>query len=167
MADIQWLEIVDMECDKPVKPGETGRLLFTSRAREGHNVVRYDIGDLGRWVEGHCACGAVSPRFELQGRHGNLVRIGTMFIPTQQLAQLAEVPVQLILENNPSSGLERIRILTEGDANEVRRRVSSNPELLVSLDAGLLEMEVTSCSFIEFERHPQSGKTPLVIDKRR
>lgn len=167
MADIQWLEIVDMECDKPVKPGETGRLLFTSRAREGHNVVRYDIGDLGRWVEGHCACGAVSPRFELQGRHGNLVRIGTMFIPTQQLAQMAEVPVQLILENNPSSGLERIRILTEGDANEVRRRVSSNPELLVSLDAGLLEMEVTSCSFIEFERHPQSGKTPLVIDKRR
>lgn len=167
MTDIQWLEIVDMECDKPVKPGETGRLLFTSRAREGHNVVRYDIGDLGRWLEGHCACGARSPRFALQGRHGNLIRIGTMFIPTQQLAQLAEVPVQFILEHNASNGLERIHILAEGDAIEVRRRVSSNPELLVSLDGGLLEIEVTNCPFVEFERHPQSGKTPLVIDKRR
>ncbi|ECF9217988.1 AMP-binding protein [Salmonella enterica] len=167
MADIQWLEIVDIECDKPVKSGEIGRLLFTSRARAGHNVVRYDIGDLGRWVEGRCACGALTPRFELLGRHGNLIRIGTMFIPTQELTQLAEVPVQLILDHNPSSGMERIRILAQGDAIEVQRRVSSNPELLMGLDAGLLEIQVTSCPFIEFERHPQSGKTPLVIDKRR
>ncbi|MCX8959008.1 acyl-CoA reductase [Erwinia psidii] len=167
MADIQWLEIVNTECDKPVGPGEVGRLLFTSRVREGHRVVRYDIGDLGRWVEGRCACGALTPRFELLGRHGNLIRIGTMFIPVQQLAQLAEVPVQLILDHNPSSGWERIRILAEGDTTEVQRRVSSHPELLMGLEAGLLEIEVTCCPFVAFERHPQSGKTPLVIDKRR
>ena len=167
MADIQWLEIVDQECDKPVAPGEVGRLLVTSRAREGHNVIRYDIGDLGRWVEGRCTCGALTPRFELLGRHGSLTRIGTVFIPTQQLAQLAEVPVQLILDRNPSNGLERIRILVEGDAVEVQRRVCSYPELLMVLDAGLLELEVTSCPYTAFERHPQSGKTPLVIDKRR
>lgn len=166
MADIQWLEIVDLACDKPVKPGETGRLLFTSRAREGHNVVRYDIGDLGRWVAGRCPCGALTPRFELQGRHGNLMRIGTMFIPTQQLAQLAEVPVQLILDNNPTSGLERIHILAADDADEVQCRIRRNAELMMGLEAGLLEMEVTSCPFSEFERQPQSGKTPLVIDKR-
>lgn len=167
MADIQWLEIVDMECDKPVKPGEIGRLLFTSRAREGHKVVRYDIGDLGRWVDGRCACGALTPRFELLGRHGNLIRIGTVFIPTQRLMQLAEVPVQLILDHNPSSGLERIRILAEGDAIAVQRRISSHAELLVALEAGLLEIEVINCPFTAFERHPQSGKTPRVIDKRR
>lgn len=167
MADIQWLEIVDMKCDKPVKPGEIGRLLFTSLAREGHNVVRYDVGDLGRWVEGRCACGALTPRFELVGRHSSLVRIGTLFISTQHLAQLAAVPVQLILDHNPSSGLERIRILAEGDATEVRRRVCNNPELLMGLEAGLLELEVTSRPFTSFERLPQSGKTPLVIDKRR
>jgi hypothetical protein len=37
----------------------------------------------------------------------------------------------------------------------------------MALDAHLLELAVTSRPFSEFERHPQSGKTPLVIDKRR
>ncbi|MBW5405810.1 acyl-CoA reductase [Morganella morganii] len=167
MADIQWLEIVDTECDKPVRPGEAGRLLFTSLAREGHNVVRYDIGDLGRWVEGPCDCGALTPRFELLGRHGNLIRIGSVFIPVQELATLAEVPVQFILEHNQSEGLERICVLAEGDAIEVQNRISRYPELNMVLESGLLEIEVTSCSLSAFERHPRSGKTPLVIDKRR
>ncbi|HHR6028366.1 TPA: acyl-CoA reductase [Providencia alcalifaciens] len=166
MADIQWLEIVEIQNDTPVKFGEIGRLIFTSRNREGHRVIRYDIGDLGRWVKGPCACGALTPRFELLGRHDNLTRIGTAFIPMQQLALLAETPVQFILDHNPHSRSERIRILTDGDATEVKKRVKNYPLLLMILDAALLEIEVISRPLIEFERHPHSGKTPLVIDKR-
>ncbi len=167
MADIQWLEIVDRESDKPVAVGEVGRLLFTSRAREGQKVVRYEIGDLGRWIEGECPCGAVTPRFELLGRHGSLVRIGTMFIQPQRLAALAGVPVQLILDHNAASGLERIRVLAEGDPGETLGRISSDPELAMALASSLLELNVEPRDYREFERHPQSGKTPLVIDKRQ
>ncbi|MDK2125166.1 aldehyde dehydrogenase family protein [Parachitinimonas caeni] len=166
LTDTQWLEIVDTETDQPVAPGESGRLLFTSRAREGQKVVRYEIGDLGRWVDGECACGAQSPRFELQGRHGALIRIGTMFVQPQKLAALAEVPIQLILEYG-SAGRECIRLLADGDAEAVRARVSTDPELKLGLDTELLELEVSSRPVAEFERHTHSGKTPLVMDRRR
>ncbi|QLP45691.1 acyl-CoA reductase [Klebsiella michiganensis] len=167
MTDIQWLEIVDPLDDRPVAPGEAGRLLFTSTAREGQKVIRYDIGDMGRWLPGECPCGAPSPRFELLGRHGSLVRIGTMFIQPQRLATLADAPVQLILQHNPRSGLECIHIFTDGNIDTVKQRVCTDPELKMAMDAHLLELAVTSRPFSEFERHPQSGKTPLVIDKRR
>ncbi|AID87547.1 acyl-CoA reductase [Klebsiella michiganensis] len=167
MTDIQWLEIVDPLDDRPVAPGDAGRLLFTSTAREGQKVIRYDIGDMGRWLPGECPCGAPSPRFELLGRHGSLVRIGTMFIQPQRLATLAAAPVQLILQHNPRSGLECINIFTDGNIDTVKQRVCTDPELKMALDAHLLELAVTSRPFSEFERHPQSGKTPLVIDKRR
>ncbi|MFB1418443.1 long-chain-fatty-acyl-CoA reductase [Klebsiella michiganensis] len=167
MTDIQWLEIVDPLDDRPVAPGEAGRLLFTSTAREGQKVIRYDIGDMGRWLPGECPCSAPSPRFELLGRHGSLVRIGTMFIQPQRLATLADAPVQLILQHNPRSGLECIHIFTDGNIDTVKQRVCTDPELKMALDAHLLELAVTSRPFSEFERHPQSGKTPLVIDKRR
>lgn len=61
MTDIQWLEIVDPLDDRPVAPGDAGRLLFTSTAREGQKVIRYDIGDMGRWLPGECPCGAPAP----------------------------------------------------------------------------------------------------------
>ncbi|CAM8562111.1 hypothetical protein KLMIMM162B_22705 [Klebsiella michiganensis] len=90
-----------------------------------------------------------------------------MFIQPQRLATLADAPVQLILQHNPRSGLECIHIFTDGNIDTVKQRVCTDPELKMALDAHLLELAVTSRPFSEFERHPQSGKTPLVIDKRR
>ncbi|WP_272533888.1 acyl-CoA reductase [Providencia sp. PROV212] len=166
MADIQWLEIVEITSDIPVKSGEVGRLLFTSRNRDGHRVTRYDIGDLGRWVKGACPCGALTPRFELLDRHDNLTRIGSAFIPMQQLARLADVPIQFILDHNPLSQLDRMRVFADGDTIEVQNRLKSDPVLLMILDAALLEFEVIRCPSTTFECNPQSGKTLLVIDKR-
>lgn len=167
LTDIQWLEIVALDRDEPVGQGESGRLLFTSRARDARAVVRYDVGDLGRWVEGECACGAAAPRFELLGRQGSLIRIGTLFLQPQRIAELAAVPVQLILEHNPDTGLERVRLQADGDSRTVSDSVRADPELAIGLEASLLELEVCQQSSVDFERHPQSGKTPLVIDKRR
>ncbi|AIN17605.1 acyl-CoA reductase family protein [Yersinia rochesterensis] len=166
MTDIQWLEIVDLDHDEPVAPGESGRMLFTSITREGQKIIRYEIGDIGRWIEGECACGVTSPRFELLGRHGDLIRIGTLFIQPQQLAKLANVPVQFILEYS-SCGCELIRLLVDGDADSVRRKICTDADLITALDGDLLKLDVCSRPLAQFERHPHSGKNPLVIDKRR
>lgn len=166
MGDTQWLEIVDPERDEPVAPGEAGRLLFTSKAREGQGVTRYDIGDLGRWVSGQCPCGVAEPRFELLGRHGARVRIGSLFIQPQELAALAGAPVQLHLEHDPENGIERIRLLAEAEPDVVRARVCVDAELNKALTLGLLELEVYQRAQQHFENHPRTGKTPLLIDKR-
>jgi phenylacetate-CoA ligase len=166
MSDIQWLEIVDLERDEPAAAGEVGRLLITSLAREGQHLARYDIGDTGRWVSGRCACGSPAPRFELLGRHGGLVRIGSLFIQPQRLAELAEAPLQLHLEHDPDNGTERIRLWVDADPEIVKAKVCRDTELNMALELGVLDLQVSQLAQQHFERHPQSGKTPLWLDKR-
>ncbi|WP_326586108.1 phenylacetate--CoA ligase family protein [Streptomyces sp. NBC_01294] len=49
-ADLHTMEILDPAEDRPVAPGETGRLVFTTHARRGQQLGRYVIGDLGREI---------------------------------------------------------------------------------------------------------------------
>ncbi|WP_175964492.1 acyl-CoA reductase [Burkholderia pyrrocinia] len=74
LADTQWLEILDESVDHPVHGSDIGRLVFTSRAREAQRIMRYDLGELGRWCAGNCPCGLPSPRFEVIGRRDVLLK---------------------------------------------------------------------------------------------
>lgn len=90
LTDLHTLEILDPEADRPVLPGEPGRLVFTTRARAGQRLERYEIGDLGRAVEGPCACGSHVPRLELLGRYGDVVRVGTYFLNYRRVVAAAQ-----------------------------------------------------------------------------
>jgi phenylacetate-coenzyme A ligase PaaK-like adenylate-forming protein len=166
LADTQWLEIVDTEQDQAAAPGVAGRLLFTSRAREGQAVTRYDLGDLGRWVKGPCKCGLPAPRFELCGRHGQLLRVGTVFFNPTLNAKAIGVPLQFLI-NYTASGKEHLVVQAEGDIEHVRQYLSQHSELGEALNSGLLDMKVIHKRSTDFQRHPQSGKTPLVLDQRQ
>lgn len=167
LADTQWLEIADLEDDRAADQGKVGRLLFTSRAREGQTVVRYELGDLGRWVHGHCPCGLPTPRFELCGRHGQLIRVGTIFLNPAQLAEKVGVPLQFLIDHT-ANGRDRIQLQVEGDIEQARSRLLQDAAMLVHvLECGLLELDITATSSTRFLRNPQSGKTPLVLDRRR
>lgn len=76
----KYLEILKLDCDEPVEKGEVGRLVWTPRDQENINVQRYEIGDLGRFVEGPCKCGRIAPRFELLGRFGDIFKFATNYI---------------------------------------------------------------------------------------
>lgn len=166
MADIQQLDIVELDQDTPAKPGETGRLLFTSRLRQAQPLRRYDVGDCGRWLAEPCPCGLESPRFELRQRHGRLVRIGTELIDTQALSESAQVAIQIVLDHDVG-GCERLLIRADGDADDVRRKVLGVRSLAASVNAELLVLDVQSCPVARFEHNRHSGKVPLVIDSRR
>ncbi len=73
-------EIVNTDLDEPVGFGQVGRLLVSSRYRDGVAIKRYEIGDLVREVSGLCGCGSNDPRVELMGRTGDIVRIGASFL---------------------------------------------------------------------------------------
>ena len=82
------LEFVDLEKDIPVKAGEVGRLLFSSKVRHGQKIERYCLGDVGKKIEGVCSCGRQGLRFELLGRHGDVFRIGTIFLSYQRFQKI-------------------------------------------------------------------------------
>ncbi|UZE14903.1 acyl-CoA reductase [Pseudomonas sp. B21-053] len=166
MCDTQHLEIVDLEQDAPVRNDQVGRLLFTSRARQGQSVRRYEVGDTGRWVIGPCPCGLSSPRFQLLERHGQWLRIGTQFISPSQLAQYAGVPVQIVLDY-AANGVERLVVRAEADADHVHQQLLCDATLKNVVDATLLVLEVRTCAATQFERNKHSGKMPLVIDRRQ
>lgn len=165
MSDIQHLEIVAFEADRPVAADETGRLVFTSIERQGQDVQRFDLGDCGRWIPGPCACGLPAPRFELLQRHGRLLRIGTNFICLETLARHLQVEFQLILEHAPD-GLERMRFRSSLPALDVHGRLQDYPTLATLIQTGLLTVDAERCAIEQFTRNKHSGKTPQVIDNR-
>ena len=71
-----WLfaEIVDHE-GKPVGPGDTGRLIWTSTICRGTPFLRYDVGDLGTYAPEGANESGIYEIAQLQGRVGSLLRL--------------------------------------------------------------------------------------------
>lgn len=84
------LEILDLERDAPAARGAEGRLVLSVKHRRGQPIRRYDLGDVGRLLEGPCPCGRTTPRFELLGRQGDAFRAAGMFLNYGKLSRLAE-----------------------------------------------------------------------------
>jgi phenylacetate-CoA ligase len=166
LSDIQSLEIVALNEDVPVVGDEVGRLLFSSKAREGQPIQRYDVGDSGRWLSGPCDCGLTSPRFELLQRHGRLVRIGTDFICLNTLAEHLQTEFQLLMAHAPD-GVESLLFRSSREPADVLERLQGYSILATLLRSGLLKLEVEVCPPALFQRNKHSGKTPLLIDARR
>lgn len=63
------IEILDDD-DRPVAPGETGRIVVTALQNRVMPVIRYDTGDLAKAVDGPCPCGRTLPSFaDVVGRY--------------------------------------------------------------------------------------------------
>ncbi|MBL7544470.1 MAG: hypothetical protein JNL11_11695 [Bdellovibrionaceae bacterium] len=77
---IHHLEVLKIDSALSAADGELGRLVFSTQSREDQNLLRYDIGDLGKRVHEPCACGRKSPRFELHGRYGDIFRAAGSFL---------------------------------------------------------------------------------------
>ena len=174
MSAIQRLEIVDMEEDRPVQPGQAGRLLFTSSAREYPRVVRYEIGDTGRWLEGPCACGRADPRFELQGRMGDVFKAGAPFFNARKFATILDErlgyagPVQIHLrEEGPTTVLD-VWISGEADAAAAERAIREGyEEVAFSERTGLaFRFAVRAVEAEAFVRVAASGKLKPICDHR-
>lgn len=115
LESVQQMEIVALEADRPVAPGETGRILLTTSPslRAHPRIERYDIGDTGRWLDGPCPCGRQDRRFELQGRSSDIFKAGGPFFNARRFAEILDTqlsyagPTQIHLhEDGPDVVLE-------------------------------------------------------------
>ncbi|CAM3408528.1 putative Long-chain-fatty-acyl-CoA reductase [Xenorhabdus nematophila ATCC 19061] len=167
MANTQWLEILNKDNDQPVADSETGRLIFTSLHREAQPIQRYDLGDLGYWINQPCSCGLSSPRFRLMGRHGSLLRVGSIFVNLADFSEQLGLPVQWIIDHN-SDGIDCVRLLADhSDPTEVRQHLLQDAKFAEVVNGNLLNLDVVSTPATEFQRNTHCGKTPLFIDLRK
>lgn len=173
------LEIVELDQDRPVVGTEVGRLLVTSKVRQGQKIERYDIGDLGRWVPEACPCGRRQPRFELMGRSGDVFRIGASFLNYQSLlksfAEDLHYAGAFQIHLYPAAGLQKESLSFWLDKNIFPAKQSSEFEKLIlkvkdfeeavkkekTLD---YKMELMDLS--QFIKSPGSGKIRHVVDHR-
>jgi len=72
----QFLEIVDTETGRPVPSGEVGELVTTVLSKRHMPILRFRLGDLGRFIEKSCPCGRKDMLFEILGRCDDRIHIG-------------------------------------------------------------------------------------------
>ena len=175
-ADLHTLEIVEVDADRPVAPGETGRLVFTTRARRGQHLDRYVIGDLGRALPGRCPCGSHAPRFELLGRLGEVMRVATYFLNYRRFVAIAAEQLrysgemQALLTSGPArEGLTlRMERSHAPDPDTAREAfLAGYPEVRSAVEENLLDFTVEAVDGAALYRTPTSGKLPAVVDRRR
>ncbi len=75
-ASSQYIEFVDTETLRPVPRGAVGELVVTGLNKRHMPIIRYRLGDLGRWSGRPCECGREAPLFEILGRCDDRIHVG-------------------------------------------------------------------------------------------
>lgn len=173
----QSLEILEIENDTPCAPGVTGRLIFTSKNREVLNIKRYDLGDLGKWIDGDCPCGRKTPRFELQGRAGDIFRAGGTFVNFQKIEKILRDKFEYSGESqiiiSKVEDLDTVEILLDEEFSKValdlvEKEVLTNYHELyeVAIIEKGLNLIFKNINGNNFSRTSGSGKLRRVVDSR-
>ncbi len=181
----QYIEFVDRDLLKPVPRGEIGELVVTGLSKKHMPIIRYRVGDLGRWVDRRCECGRKEPSFEILGRCDDRIHVGGahLFVNDIQNA-LGKVPelsfnFQVIIDKKGHKDTLKIRVESRGAAmltakagTDLGRRLMDEigahcEDLKDSIRMKWLdkpEIEILKPNTIE--RVLRTGKTRRVIDKR-
>ncbi len=179
----QYMEFVDPETLKPVKPGEIGELVITSLTKRHMPIIRFRLGDLGRWILKPCACGRREPLFEVLGRSDDRIHVGGahLFVSDIQNAvgKIKELSFnfQLLMDKKGHKDILTIAVevknkkdLKQADkiSKKLRQEVYKNCEdLKESVNLKWLDapkIELLGPGFIE--KVLRTGKIKRVIDKR-
>jgi phenylacetate-coenzyme A ligase PaaK-like adenylate-forming protein len=172
---LQVLEILQESADKPVAPGDSGRLVFTSLHRSGQKLSRYEIEDLGRRVEGLCPCGRTTPRFELQGRFGDTFRMCSLYLNynlfTRILSDYAGYSGNVQIEYGRKTGEKQSLVVmldsTSGvDPRKVHHAIVEHyKEVRIwTVDNPAFIMQVKMIDPREFVIIPRTGKIKHIIE---
>ncbi|HCC49136.1 MAG TPA: hypothetical protein DEQ38_13625 [Elusimicrobia bacterium] len=89
----QFIEFVNQDTMEPVKKGEIGELVVTGLSKKHMPIIRYRVGDLGRWILKPCACARKEPLFEILGRCDDRIHVGGAHLFVNDIQEaLGKVP---------------------------------------------------------------------------
>jgi phenylacetate-coenzyme A ligase PaaK-like adenylate-forming protein len=169
------IEVVDPDHYAPVPEGEAGLLLITVLDRMLMPILRYVIGDMGRWVPGTCACGRLERRFELLGRGDDVLRIGIANVAHDEVfAALADVASALQIAKERVGTQDQLVLRMELRAEQpseewlTARVYEAKPDLEKLVHSGHITpfvFEVLGPGGLE--RSPLTGKLIRAVDRTR
>jgi phenylacetate-coenzyme A ligase PaaK-like adenylate-forming protein len=176
----QYLEILDPETGNPVSGRNPGELVITVLHKRHMPIIRFRVGDLGRWVEGDCPCGRKDRRFEILGRCDDRIHAGGAHIFVNDIARAIEaVPglsfafqVEISKRGVQDHVKLRVEMKEPGEpgarARQLSEAIRQNCEDLVySLDMKWLdEPEIEILPPNTIERVARTGKIRKVKDLR-
>ena len=170
----KYLEILKPDRDEPVEKGQVGRLVWTPRDQENIAIQRYEIGDLGRFIDEPCKCGRIAPRFELLGRFGDIFKFATNYVNYKTIKAIFGKEMsytgwlQVILSYD---GLSSMTVCTEQDLavteeDAVQLLCSHYPELMECVTDKTGKIAVVKQPKESFLLSTGGGKVRSVVDKR-
>ncbi|MEA3402343.1 MAG: hypothetical protein U9R79_13990 [Armatimonadota bacterium] len=153
---------------QPARPGELGRLVVTCLDNYAMPLIRYDIGDVGRWYEPGCECGRNTPLIECSGRLQGLIVTSTGApVTEEQVMDLAYFDLGLehfqLVEHRPGEFDLMVVSAPEGpaDLQTVRAafaRVLDEPKQLEVFPVETIYPEATGkFRFVKSASHERFG----------
>lgn len=174
------LELLDDDNQPLNEPGDEGALCITNYARRLMPVIRYTVGDRGRWID---PAGTPGRRFKVLGRTAKGARVGPMTLYMED--------IQRLLDNNcpaGSFGTFQIIVTHEDRRDRCTLRISclEPPADKTALDAKITEdlyherhmfpdlikdgavhpLVIEWVTPDQLETNPRTGKLMRLIDRR-
>lgn len=98
------VKILEFNSDNEIKDKTVGRL--TWEFKNNKRVIKYESGQLGRWIQKPCSCGRITPLYEIVGEKGDLFNYNDKFINYNDLKKVLSAELsyngmlQVIVEKN-------------------------------------------------------------------
>ncbi len=180
--DLHYVEILDQETNKPVHGSDIGKIIVTNLQRKLMPTIRYDVGDLGRWIDSKCKCGRKTKLMELLGRSDEVLIIGGGNIHPEVVAKAVH-ETEAINENfqmvaKLSGHLDQLLVRVEMTRNDseikkIKENLKQNllehsKELRTMFEKGLIaDVAIEVLESGGRPRNPRTGKIKLTSDERK
>ena len=171
LEEYNYLEIVD-DSGKRVPDGTTGKILVTNLAKRSYPVIRYDIGDKGRFVWKQRPDGVRERRLVYGGRHGDICAVGHLNLDLRDvetvLAKTGVCAFQLEIKDDAGVRLTfNVETPTPGPAAEEKVRMALLEQLPnFASRTQYFTFTVKSSLPGSLPRNPTTGKLRRVLDQR-
>jgi phenylacetate-CoA ligase len=174
-----FLEIVDTDTGEACEDGNVGTMLATALPRKIMPIVRYRVGDLGRWIPEACKCGRTTRKFKLLGRGDDVLRIGFDSVDYNYIQDVC-------LKSKLGSGTIQVEKMRKEGKDQLIVRVETDakkdlwPEISKKLESAIVDNRPTLRKAISNQsvwpivvelkemntlpRNPKTGKLIRVID---
>ena len=182
-SSFQYIEIYNFEENRLCKEEEQGEIIITNLARTSFPIIRYRIGDVGRFKKGSCACKDKNPILILEGRAGEDFKIGGAYISIDSVEDSIKEFVsldgisanyQFIIEDINEN---KMRVILKVESSDIDKsslhikKIKENlqtkiNELKVGEEMGYLSTEVVFVNVGGLERNPITGKIKHFKDLR-